>query len=154
MSKMTPMKSSLAKRSNTARPIPDAAPVTTAILFIASSLGLGPILRAEAASRAGAAVSRLWLGAGITRDPKPETRNSRAQERAPSCQAGSAQLKSPSLLRLVKNSFEGGCIMADKAIEVLLDEKRNFLPPEKFKKSANVRSASVFNTERKNKTAI
>jgi hypothetical protein len=30
--------------------------------------------------------------------------------------------------------------MADKAIEVLLDEKRNFSPPKKFKKSANVRS--------------
>ena len=44
--------------------------------------------------------------------------------------------------------------MADKAIEVLLDEKRNFLPPEKFKKSANVRSASVFNTARKNPQAF
>jgi len=44
--------------------------------------------------------------------------------------------------------------MADKAIEVLLDEKRNFSPPKKFKKSANVRSASVFNTARKNPQAI
>ena len=43
--------------------------------------------------------------------------------------------------------------MADKAIEVLLDDKRNFLPPKKFKKSANVRSASVFNTARKNPQA-
>ena len=44
--------------------------------------------------------------------------------------------------------------MADKAIEVLLDEKRNFSPPKKFKKSANVRSASVFNTARKNPQAF
>jgi acetyl-CoA synthetase len=40
--------------------------------------------------------------------------------------------------------------MADKAIEVLWDEKRNFLPSKKFKKSANVRSVSVFNTAREN----
>jgi acetyl-CoA synthetase len=44
--------------------------------------------------------------------------------------------------------------MADKAIEVLLDDKRNFSPPKKFKKSANVRSASVFNTARKNPQAF
>ena len=34
--------------------------------------------------------------------------------------------------------------MADKAIEVLLDEKRNFPPPKQFKKSANARSAIQF----------
>ena len=39
--------------------------------------------------------------------------------------------------------------MPDKAIEVLLDEKRNFPPPKQFKKSANVRSASIFNLARK-----
>ena len=44
--------------------------------------------------------------------------------------------------------------MADKAIEVLLDEKRNFPPPKEFKKSANVKSASVFNTARKNPQAF
>ena len=44
--------------------------------------------------------------------------------------------------------------MADKAIEVLLDDKRNFSPPKKFEKSANVRSASVFNTARKNPQAF
>ena len=44
--------------------------------------------------------------------------------------------------------------MADKAIEVLLDEKRNFSPTKKFKKSANVRSASVFNNARKNPQAF
>ena len=32
--------------------------------------------------------------------------------------------------------------MADKAIEVLLDEKRNFPPPKEFKKSANLKSAA------------
>ena len=32
--------------------------------------------------------------------------------------------------------------MADKAIEVLLDEKRNFPPPKEFKKSANIKSAA------------
>ena len=44
--------------------------------------------------------------------------------------------------------------MAGKAIEVLLAEKRNFSPSKKFKKSANVRSASVFNTARKNPQAF
>jgi hypothetical protein len=39
--------------------------------------------------------------------------------------------------------------MPDKAMEVLLDEKRNFPPPKQFKKSANVRSASIFNLARK-----
>ena len=34
--------------------------------------------------------------------------------------------------------------MADKAIEVLLDERRNFQPPSQFKNSAHVKSASVF----------
>ena len=36
--------------------------------------------------------------------------------------------------------------MADKAIEVLLDEKRNFPPPKEFKKSANMKSAGTFNS--------
>jgi hypothetical protein len=36
--------------------------------------------------------------------------------------------------------------MADKAIKVLLDEKRNFPPPKEFKKSANLKNASIFNT--------
>ena len=44
--------------------------------------------------------------------------------------------------------------MADKAIEVLLDEKRNFPPPKEFKKSANIKSAAVFNTARKNPQAF
>ena len=44
--------------------------------------------------------------------------------------------------------------MADKAIEVLLDEKRNFPPPKEFKKSANLKSAAVFNTARKNPQAF
>jgi hypothetical protein len=39
--------------------------------------------------------------------------------------------------------------MADKAIEVLLNEKRTFPPPKEFKKSANFRSATVFNAARK-----
>jgi hypothetical protein len=34
--------------------------------------------------------------------------------------------------------------MADKAIEVLLDEKRNFPPPKEFQKLAHARSVSVF----------
>ncbi len=44
--------------------------------------------------------------------------------------------------------------MADKAIEVLLDEKRNFPPPKQFKKFANVKSASIFNSARKNPQAF
>ena len=44
--------------------------------------------------------------------------------------------------------------MADKAIEVLLNEKRNFPPPPKFKKTANFRNASVFNSARKNPQAF
>jgi hypothetical protein len=32
--------------------------------------------------------------------------------------------------------------MPDKAIEVLLDEKRNFPPPKQFKKTANAKSAA------------
>jgi len=44
--------------------------------------------------------------------------------------------------------------MAGKAIEVLLAEKRNFSPSKKFKKSANVRSATVFNSARKNSQAF
>jgi hypothetical protein len=44
--------------------------------------------------------------------------------------------------------------MADKAIEVLLDERRNFPPPKQSKKSANVKSASVFASARKNPQAF
>ncbi len=44
--------------------------------------------------------------------------------------------------------------MADKAIEVLLDERRNFPPPKEFKKTANLKSASVFNSARKNPQAF
>ena len=43
--------------------------------------------------------------------------------------------------------------MADKAIEVLLDEKRNFPPPKALNKSAHARSASIFNFARKNPQA-
>jgi hypothetical protein len=39
--------------------------------------------------------------------------------------------------------------MADKAIEVLLDERRNFPPPKEFKKSANVKNTSVFKAAHK-----
>ena len=35
--------------------------------------------------------------------------------------------------------------MADKAIEVLLDERRNFPPPKELKKSANVHDAGIYN---------
>ena len=38
--------------------------------------------------------------------------------------------------------------MPDKAIEVLLDEKRNFPPPKQFKKSANIKNQSVFRIPR------
>src|SRR4029434_10674211 len=44
--------------------------------------------------------------------------------------------------------------MADKAIEVLLNEKRNFPPPKEFTKSANIKSAGVFNAARKNPQAF
>jgi acetyl-CoA synthetase len=44
--------------------------------------------------------------------------------------------------------------MADKAIEVLLDEKRNFPPPKEFKKSAHARSASILNSARENPQAF
>ena len=44
--------------------------------------------------------------------------------------------------------------MADKAIEVLLDEKRNFPPPKQFKKAGNVKSASVFASASKNPQAF
>jgi acetyl-CoA synthetase len=40
--------------------------------------------------------------------------------------------------------------MPDKAIEVLLDEKRNFPPPKQFKKSAHAKSAKIFTSARKN----
>ena len=44
--------------------------------------------------------------------------------------------------------------MADKAIEVLLDERRNFPPPKEFKKSANVKNTRVFTAARKNPQAF
>ena len=44
--------------------------------------------------------------------------------------------------------------MPDKAIEVLLDEKRNFPPPKQFKKTAHARSANIFNSARKNPQAF
>jgi acetyl-CoA synthetase len=44
--------------------------------------------------------------------------------------------------------------MADKAIEVLLDEKRNFSPPKAFRKAANMKSAATFNAARKNPQAF
>ena len=44
--------------------------------------------------------------------------------------------------------------MPDKAIEVLLDEKRNFPPPKEFKKSAHAKSASIFSSARKNPQAF
>ena len=40
--------------------------------------------------------------------------------------------------------------MADKAIEVLLEEKRSFSPPKPFKKSAHVTNKKVFEQARKN----
>src|SRR5258706_4521285 len=44
--------------------------------------------------------------------------------------------------------------MADKAIEVLLDERRSCPPPKEFKKLANLKSASVYNTARKDPKAF
>src|SRR6476646_8997938 len=44
--------------------------------------------------------------------------------------------------------------MADKAIEVLLDEKRNFPPPKELKKSANVNGTSIYNKARKDPQAF
>jgi len=44
--------------------------------------------------------------------------------------------------------------MTDKAIEVLLDEKRNFPPPKEFRKSANMKSASTFTAARENPQAF
>ena len=44
--------------------------------------------------------------------------------------------------------------MPDKAIEVLLNEKRNFPPPKQFKKTAHSRSASIFTFARKNPQAF
>lgn len=44
--------------------------------------------------------------------------------------------------------------MADKAIEVLLDERRSFPPPKSFKKSAHVRSAEIFTKARKDPKAF
>src|SRR5690349_22758687 len=39
--------------------------------------------------------------------------------------------------------------MADKAIELLLDERRNFPPPKELKKSAHVHDAGIYNKARK-----
>ncbi len=44
--------------------------------------------------------------------------------------------------------------MADKPIEVLLQEKRTFPPPKAFKKSANIRNARVFAQARKDPKAF
>jgi acetyl-CoA synthetase len=44
--------------------------------------------------------------------------------------------------------------MADKAIEVLLDEKRNFPPPRQFRKTANVRDAAIYKSAAKNPLAF
>ncbi len=44
--------------------------------------------------------------------------------------------------------------MADRAIEVLVREKRKFPPPKDFKKAANVTSASIFNAAPKNPQAF
>ena len=44
--------------------------------------------------------------------------------------------------------------MAEKAIEVLLDEGRSFPPPESLKKTANARSARVFARARKDPEAF
>ena len=44
--------------------------------------------------------------------------------------------------------------MADKPIEVLLDERRNFPPPKEFKKSANMKNAGTFSSARKNPQAF
>ena len=44
--------------------------------------------------------------------------------------------------------------MADRAIEVLLDEKRNFPPPKELKKSANVNGTSIYNKARKDPQAF
>jgi acetyl-CoA synthetase len=44
--------------------------------------------------------------------------------------------------------------MPDKAIEVLLDEKRNFPPPEQFKKSARAKSGGIFTSALKNPQAF
>ena len=44
--------------------------------------------------------------------------------------------------------------MADKAIEVLLEEGRSFPPPKDFKKSAHVKSAEIFARARRNPEAF
>jgi hypothetical protein len=44
--------------------------------------------------------------------------------------------------------------MSDKAIEVLLDEKRNFLPPKQFKKSTHARSTTILSSAGKNPQAF
>jgi acetyl-CoA synthetase len=44
--------------------------------------------------------------------------------------------------------------MPDKAIEVLLQEKRSFAPPKEFKKSANLTDASVFKSASRNPEAF
>jgi len=44
--------------------------------------------------------------------------------------------------------------MSDKAIEVLLQERRSFPPPKSLKKSAHVRSEQVFAKARKDSKAF
>ena len=44
--------------------------------------------------------------------------------------------------------------MADKAIEVLLHERRNFPPPKDFKKSANAKNTGVYNSARRDPLAF
>jgi transposase-like protein len=44
--------------------------------------------------------------------------------------------------------------MADKPIEVLLQERRTFPPAKSFKKSAHVRSAQIFAKARKYPKAL
>jgi hypothetical protein len=44
--------------------------------------------------------------------------------------------------------------MADKPIEVLLQEKRTFPPPKSFKKSGHVRSEQIFAKARKDPKAL
>jgi len=44
--------------------------------------------------------------------------------------------------------------MADKAIDVLLEERRSFPPPKSLKKSAHVRSAEIFAKARQDPKAL
>ena len=86
-------------------------------------------------------------------DSKPEIRNCAARSTCP-CQAMPAQLESEPIFHNHREISQGGRSMADKAIEVLLTEKRNFPPPKEFKKSANMNSAGTFNSARKNPQAF